>query len=156
MFREMRFSKRQLPTEQAEEILKSQTYGVLSVAGDDGYPYGVPLNYGYIDGKFYIHSTSADSQKLDGIRRNPKVCLTVVSKHDLIEAELTTNFVSVIVFGTARILTDAAQKADAMTKMMTGLAPAYVDAARTHCSGDDCYVMIEITPEHITGKAARR
>ena len=88
MFREMRFSKRQLPTEQAEEILKSQTYGVLSVTGDDGYPYGVPLNYGYIDGKFYIHSTSADSHKLDGIRRNPKVCLTVVSKHDLIEAEL--------------------------------------------------------------------
>ena len=50
MFREMRFSKRQLPTEQAEEILKSQTYGLLSVTGDDGYPYGVPLNYGYIDG----------------------------------------------------------------------------------------------------------
>lgn len=155
MFREMRFTKRQVPTNKAEEILKSQTYGILSVSGDAGYPYGVPLNYGYTDGKIYIHCTSSDSHKLDGIRRNPKVCFTVVSKHNLIEEELTTDFVSVIVFGIARILTDTAQKADAMDKMMHGLAPSYAAAARTHCSGPDCYVMLEITPEHITGKSAR-
>ena len=155
MFREMRFTKRQISAEKAEKILKSQTYGILSVSGDEGYPYGVPLNYGYTDGKFYIHCTSQESHKLDGIRRNPKVCLTVVSKHNLLKKELTTDFVSVIVFGTARILTDTSEKAAAMDKMMTGLAPVYVNAARTHCSGPDCYVMIEITPEHITGKAAR-
>ncbi len=155
MFREMRFAKRQLSLEEAMEILKNETYGVLSVSGDDNYPYGVPLNYGYIDGKIYIHSTSAESHKLSGIRSNSKVCFTVVSKHELLKEAMSTDFASVIVFGEARILTEETEKTNALEKMMLSLAPEYVNTARTHCGGHECYVMLEITPVHITGKMRR-
>ena len=42
MFREMLRKKQQLSDEECIGILKNELRGVLSVNGDDGYPYGVP------------------------------------------------------------------------------------------------------------------
>jgi nitroimidazol reductase NimA-like FMN-containing flavoprotein (pyridoxamine 5'-phosphate oxidase superfamily) len=44
MFREMRRTKQLLSTAESIEILKACTSGVLGVAGDDDYPYTVPLS----------------------------------------------------------------------------------------------------------------
>ena len=41
MFREMRRKKQQLEESECVEILKNEKRGVLSVIGDDGYPYGI-------------------------------------------------------------------------------------------------------------------
>ncbi len=55
MFREMRRIHQQMPDEDAKEILKNADYGTLAVIGDGGYPYAVPLNYVYYNGKIYVH-----------------------------------------------------------------------------------------------------
>ena len=47
MFREVRRFKQRLNRDECLEILKQTKRGVLSVNGDDGYPYGVPLNHYY-------------------------------------------------------------------------------------------------------------
>ena len=39
----------------AAAILREGSSGVLSVLGDDGYPYGVPLSYLYEEGRLYFH-----------------------------------------------------------------------------------------------------
>ncbi len=154
MFREIRRKDRELPINEAEEILKSTDYGVLSLIGDNGYPYGVPLNYAYADGKLYFHSTSKESHKLDAIGKNDKVCFTVVAKHDIVLDALSTSYESVIVFGKARILIDSAEKAEAMGKMMSVLGRGTKYETEYAC-GDISYVMVEITPEHISSKARR-
>ena len=41
MFRPMRRIKQQLAEDEALEVLKSAKRGVLSVIGDDGWPYGI-------------------------------------------------------------------------------------------------------------------
>lgn len=154
MFREMRRNDRQMSDEAAIAVIQSQNFCVLSVNGDDGYPYGVPVNYGYTDGKFYIHSTSKESHKLEAIRQNEKVCLTIVARHELEAAKYTTNYSSVIVFGNARLITEAAEKTETMYKMMQSLAPEMADKAKEHCKGTEhTYTMIEVVPAHITGKA---
>ena len=53
MFREIVRKKQQIPTAECIEILRTQLRGVLSVNGDDGYPYGMPMNHWYCeaDGK---------------------------------------------------------------------------------------------------------
>ena len=58
MFREMVRKKQQLPETECIEILKREKRGVLSLLGDDDYPYGIPLNHYYneTDGKLYFHS----------------------------------------------------------------------------------------------------
>ena len=47
MFREIRLKDRIVNGEKAIEIITKGSYGVLSTIGEDGYPYGVPLNYTY-------------------------------------------------------------------------------------------------------------
>ena len=44
MFREMMRFKQQLSQEECVNILKEEPRGVLSVLGDDDYPYGIPIN----------------------------------------------------------------------------------------------------------------
>ena len=41
---------------ECEKILRKSTSGVLAVAGDDGYPYAVPLSYVYEDSRFFFLS----------------------------------------------------------------------------------------------------
>ena len=68
MFREMLRKKQQLPEEECIEILKNELRGVLSVIGDDDYPYGMPINHFYCeeDGKIYFHS-GRKGHKIDAI-----------------------------------------------------------------------------------------
>ena len=61
MFRELRRKNQQLSETEARSILKNGTHGVLSVQGDDGYPYGVPMNYVYGDDAIYFHCAKAVS-----------------------------------------------------------------------------------------------
>ncbi|MBQ7613245.1 MAG: pyridoxamine 5'-phosphate oxidase family protein [Spirochaetaceae bacterium] len=57
MFRPMLRIKQQITEVECIAILKSEKRGVLSLIGDEGYPYGLPLNHFYDerDGKIYFH-----------------------------------------------------------------------------------------------------
>ena len=51
MFRKMRRFKQELSEEETEQILENGTTGILGVIGDDDYPYTVPVNYLYRNGR---------------------------------------------------------------------------------------------------------
>mgnify|MGYP003224104069 CR=1 FL=1 len=89
MFREMRRSRQQLTREEAEAVLSRGTSGVLSVLGDEGYPYGVPLSYVYHDGKLYFH-WARSGHKLDAVRACPKASFCVVDQDQVVSREYTT------------------------------------------------------------------
>ena len=78
-FRAMRRMRQELPKDETVAILSSGTYGVLSVIGDNGYPYGVPVNYVYRDGHIYLHA-ALSGHKVDAMRKNDKVSFTIVAK----------------------------------------------------------------------------
>ena len=82
MFRKMRRHKQQLSQEETAEILKTGRTAVLGILGDDGYPYTVPINYVYADGKVYFHGARS-GHKLDAIRRCAKVSLCVIEKDNV-------------------------------------------------------------------------
>ena len=67
MFREMRRHKQLLSEVVSREILERNTSGVLSLMGDDGYPYGVPLSYVLVGDKLFFHCAKA-GHKIDAIR----------------------------------------------------------------------------------------
>ena len=60
MFRKMRRFKQELSKEECIEILKKEPRGVLSMQGEDGYPYGMPMTHWYNeeDGKIYFHGAN--------------------------------------------------------------------------------------------------
>ena len=112
-FRPMRRKRQELPKEECEKILANGTAGVLSVLGDGGYPYGVPLSYAYKDGKIYFHS-AVDGHKIDALRNEEKCSFTVIAQDDIHPDEYTTYFRSVIAFGRMRIF-------DKMEDIIAGL-----------------------------------
>lgn len=154
MFRKMRRFKQQLTDEACIQILKHEKRGVLSVLGDDGYPYGVPLDHYYNEenGRLYFHCAMA-GHKLDAIRACDKVsyCVTGEGHHeDGVSWSLT--FRSVIVFGRMKILDNhaaALHLARLLGEKFTQ-DKAYLDNEIQHAGPR--MLMLELTPEHITGK----
>lgn len=122
MFRAMR-RKRQLLTESdCIQILTVGSSGVLAVHGDDGYPYTVPLNYLYEDGKLYFHGAKS-GHKIDSILRNNKVSFCVIDLEQNVPEKFTTYFKSVVAFGRASLVIDDAEKRYAVERLAMKFSP---------------------------------
>ena len=67
MFRESRKPEKNLSEAEMKEILEVAEYGVLATIGDDGYPYGVPLNFVY-DGKAVYFHGAKEGHKVDNLK----------------------------------------------------------------------------------------
>lgn len=93
--REIRRKDRELSVNEAKQILLNGKFGIMSVLGDDGYPYGVPLHYVIIDNNLYFHCTADGGYKIDCLKRNAKISFTVVETEDGIKCK------SAIFFGHA-------------------------------------------------------
>jgi len=109
MFREIRRKDRLISQEAGIELLKKCEFGVLSVLGDDDYPYGVPVNFAYKDNCIYIHCF-LEGHKVDAIKKHPKVCLTAVGNAVVLKDQIATNYTSVIAFGKAEIVAPPEEK----------------------------------------------
>ncbi len=153
MFRDMRRSRQRLTDEESAAILRSGKSGVLGVIGDDGYPYTVPVNYVYDQGRIYFHCAKS-GHKLDAIRRCPKVSLCVVEKEDIVVEELTTYFRSVILFGQARVLEGEEERfraAEIFGLKYCNDKEKVDQEIRKEMAALCC---VEIQVEHMTGKEA--
>ena len=154
MFREMRRKKQLLSEAETIEILQSCTSGVLAVAGDNDYPYAVPLSYAYKDGKLFFHLAKA-GHKIDSIAKNNKVSFCVIKTDDVIQKTFTTHFRSVIVFGRARILTEDSEKKYALECLVEKYSPDYITEGQSVIEREWKSVSVaEVQIEHMTGKAA--
>ena len=107
MFRQMRRFKQEISKEECIDILINEKRGVLSVIGDDGYPYGIPLNHYYDKNEncIYFHGAK-EGHKIDAIKNNNKVSYCVFEKGIKRENHWSYDVRSVIVFGKARFIED--------------------------------------------------
>ena len=100
MFPEMKRIRQKLPESECIEILKQEPRGVLSVLGEDDYPYGMPINHWYCeaDGKLYFHGGKT-GHKIDAMKRHDKVSFCVYDAGWREEGDWALHIRSVIVFG---------------------------------------------------------
>ena len=153
MFREMRRKKQALNAGEITQILKRNTSGVLSVNGDDGYPYGVPLSYVYLDSKLYFHCAAA-GHKLESILKSDKVSFCVIDQDQVVGEEYTTYSRSVVAFGRARIL-EGEEKLRPLVELCEKYYPGHLEQTRQKAEGALKNVcIVELAIEHITGKTA--
>lgn len=120
MFRKMRRSKQELTKEECIEILKKEPRGVLSVQGEEGYPYGMPMTHWYNekDGKIYFHGAKS-GHKIDAIRNCDKVSFCVMDKGYRNEGEWALNIRSVIVFGRLHTVEEPEKVTEICTNLYT-------------------------------------
>ena len=153
MFRKMMRVKQQLAEEECVEILKTQLRGVLSVNGDDGYPYGMPINHYYNaeDGALYFHG-GMKGHKIDAFRRDGKASFCVMDDGVREEGEWFLRFRSVIVFGRIEPVEDE----ETMLKLTRQLCykftqdEEYINEEIRHSAA--ATLMFRLVPEYMTGK----
>ncbi len=137
-----------------EQILGEEVLGYLGLAGDEQ-PYVVPLNYAYAAGKILFHC-ALTGQKLDAIRRNPRVCFTVgrqtgeVRDHGGSPCHVDSD--SVICYGRARLLDNLAERAVALNAFNRRYRPEAPDVPRERV--EQC-MAVEITITEMTGRQER-
>ena len=107
MFRPLRRIKQQLTQDECISVLKNEVRGVLSVLGDNDYPYGIPINYWYNEdkNKIYFHGAK-EGHKIDAITKHDKVSFCVYNKGIQVEGKKGLDYKSVIVFGKIKQVED--------------------------------------------------
>ncbi len=154
MFREMRRKNQQLTAQDCIAILEKATSGVLALAGDDGYPYAVPLSHVYHDGKLYFHC-AREGHKIDAITRCDKASFCVIDQDEVVPEKYTTFYRSVIAFGRIRPMEDGEAKRVAIDVLAARFRPGH-DEER-HAEIEDSMprlCVLEMTIDHMTGKEA--
>lgn len=153
MFRAMNRKKQQLSDTECVEILINEKRGVLSVLGDDGYPYGAPINHYYNpdDGRLYFHS-GKKGHRNDAMARCDKASFCVYDQGFVKPGDWALNIKSVIVFGRLRVVEDHRKALDISRRLSYKFTAdeKYIDD-EIQRSGPGVLVF-ELVPEHMTGK----
>lgn len=153
MFREMRRFKQKLSEEECLTLLKEEKRGVLSVLGDDGYPYGVPMDFWYDEesGHIFFHG-AVTGHKIDAIKRDDKVSFCVYNQGYIREGEWAYNVSSVILFGRIQFVEDK----ERAIRFLRNFGHKYTDdhnyVEKEIVESTPHTLCLELIPEHMTGK----
>lgn len=153
MFREVARINKRLTQTECVQILKAEKRGVLSLLGDDDYPYGVPLNYWYCEeeNRLYFHG-GKKGHRIEAMQKHDKVSFCVYDEGYREEGDWALNIRSVIVFGRAKVVEDmqcAMEAARQLSLKFTG-DMAYIDKEIQVEGPHTLCFYVEI--EHMTGK----
>ena len=151
MFRSMRRIKQQLSDEETIEVLKNSKRGVLSVVGDDGWPYGIYINPHYENGKIYFHG-GKEGHKIDALRKDPRASFTVIDDGVKDEGGWAYTFKSVVVFGRVAFIDDQAEALEICRRLSRRFTQdeKYIEDEIKNFGA--LVRVFALVPEHITGK----
>ena len=153
MFREVARSKQALPKETCIQILKEEKRGMLAVQGDDGYPYGFPINHYYDEeaNKIYIHGANF-GHRVDAVKRDPKVSYCVFGQDSQKDGDWAKYVKSVIVFGKAELIEDK-DEIIRICRLLCDKFPCTQEYIETEIAKDtDRTLVIAIDIEDMNGK----
>lgn len=152
MFRKMRRKEKQMTEEDTIKVLKEGVYANLATISDNGYPYSVPLNYVYKDDVIYFHSATA-GHKLDNIKANSKVSLSVVNYLKILPDKFNVQYNSAVVFGKASEVTDEKEKIEALKLIIEKYSKDYIEQGMQYIKKSlDRVSIFKIEIDHKTGK----
>ena len=142
-----------LDINEIKEVLNNNTSGVLCLLDENNNPYGVPLNYAYVNDKIIFH-TSKFGYKMDLIKNNSKCSFTIIDQDKIVEEDYTSLFKSVIVQGNIRIVKDTTEIINYMnlfTDKYVSFKEEREDIIKRNLSN---LSILELTIEQISGKCA--
>ena len=153
MFRTMRRFKQQISKEECIRILQEEKRGILSMHGEDGYPYGIPMNHWYNpeDGKLYFHGAKT-GHKIDAITKDNRVGYCVHDAGYRKEGEWALNISSVVVFGRISLVTDEEKAKEIGTHLCRKFTDDEVYIQKELQNALPRAQCLELTIDHMTGK----
>jgi len=139
-------------TDFTHPVLADSEIGWLSLTSPEG-PYLVPVNYFWHDGRILIH-TGYEGRKIDCLKADDRVCFGVGRASDALAPHAKGGchypFKSVLVFGRAKLLTEANDKLKLLQSFLNAYDPDGKYPPLTAESVSRTLLII-IEPEQITG-----
>ena len=153
MFRKMRRFKQAVSEEECIRVLINEKRGVLSLIGDEGYPYGIPINFYYdeADGRIYFHC-AGEGHKIDAIKNCPKACFTVWNTGFKKDGDWAWNVTSVIAMGQAELVSEKDIIYDKVRRLALKYYPTEKEVNEEMDKAADRVHLIALNIEHMTGK----
>ncbi len=153
MFREMIRKHNQLSMEDCIHVLETETRGVLSVLGDEDYPYGTPMNHFYNDedGAVYFHCGNI-GHRLEALRKHDKVSFCAFTQGEQKENHWALVVKSVIIFGRIEIIDDMEQIINITTKLSHKFTQDDEYIRKEIEAAAHRTLLLRLKPEHICGK----
>jgi len=151
--RELRRKDKQTTMEEAQALLTVSEHGILSTVDTEGQPYGVPLNYVYLNGAIYFHC-ALPGHKIDNIENNPRVSFCVVGNIKVLPADFSTNYVSTVVFGVASEV-EGEERYNCLMGLLEKYSPDYLKEGKKYIEKlNKVTKVIKIDIQQISGKKA--
>ncbi|MCC3867797.1 pyridoxamine 5'-phosphate oxidase family protein [Terrisporobacter mayombei] len=151
MFKDIKKKKRELNKESTIEVLKNGREGILSTISENGYPYGIAVNYVYHNNCIYFHCSNS-GHKLENISKNNKVSFFVNSDITILPKDFTTHYKSVVIFGHASIVNDK-EKRDAIIAIGEKYSHPHMEEGIKYIDKAlNAFTVVKIEIDHITGK----
>ncbi len=153
MGREIRNKKYLMPEEMIPEVLQSGSYGVMASISEEGQPLATPIYYVWYKGCVCVHC-GKEGHKIDNLGHNNRVSFVVVGKSISPEERCESAFYqSVMVNGTAELVTDEAQKVDILTALCQKYFNESPEKSRMSSKSASMHTLVyKIIPDQITGK----
>ena len=151
MFKYIKNKKRELNEYDTLELLKNGKDGVLSTISDNGYPYGIAVNYVYHNNCIYFHCSNR-GHKLENIAKNNKVSFFINSDITILPGDFTTHYKSVVIFGHASIVNDK-EKRDAIIAIGEKYSHPHMEEGLKYIDkAFNAFTVVKIEIDHLTGK----
>lgn len=151
--KELRRKDKQMSVAETASLLTNEEYGVLSTIGEDGQPYGVPLNYVFKENAIYFHCALV-GHKLENISNNSKVSFCVVGDVEVLPADFSTNYVSAVVSGVASEV-QGDERYSALEWLLEKYSAGFMEEGKKYIKKlDKATKVIKIEIKNIEGKKA--
>lgn len=144
-----------------KEFLNQEHIGRISSMDENGYPQIIPMNFVFLNDSVYMHS-HIKGEKIDNINRNNKVGFEVDKELEFLpsyfedpkDASLAdTLYISVVIKGTASLVTDREEKTLALNGLMKKYQPeGRYDPIQSSMRVLDAVAVIKVIPEVLSGK----
>lgn len=149
----MRRKDRQQDIEFARRVVDETLHAVLSMVDEEGNPYAIPISHARHGQVIYLHGAT-EGKKLRLIEKHPRVCLTCVGRTRLLSAEFSTEYESVIITGTAGIVTDEQERREGLLAIARKFSPDHMREAEAYIERSGAVTtVIRVTIESWSAKA---
>lgn len=132
----IRRQDRVMNEEDARELLRTGEYGFLAMQAEEGGGYGLPLTYAWDAERHavYIHC-APEGRKLRCLAAEPRVSFCIVGRTHVLPEKFTTEYQSVLLFGTATAELDAAERMHALDLILHKYCPHLLDIGKKFAAG---------------------
>jgi nitroimidazol reductase NimA-like FMN-containing flavoprotein (pyridoxamine 5'-phosphate oxidase superfamily) len=139
----------------ATDLLAKSEYAFVSVNGEDGFPYSVPLCLVGVGDEFYFH-TAPRGLAVDLFRRDGRACVSCAPYARRDPGNTTMRYRSAMAFGDIGEVTDPDEKASAMLRFFEKYIPGDARSEALSRRAANHAAVWRITIRTITGKESAR